>query len=135
MNFLNSMLGAIDGVKGWQQIIDYINKEATGANWGWLTTLLGTLSTVLWVLLVLVGAAGSIYAIYINIKMAKAKSAEKRNKNKKRLINIIVTIVVVIVLILFFNTLLPIILNSFNIFDPIASGSSGQTAARLFLHM
>lgn len=135
MNFLNSMLGAIDGVKGWQQIIDYINTNGGGADWGWLTTLLGTLSTVLWVLLVLVGAAGSIYAIYVGVKMARAESAEQRDENKKRLINIIVTIVVVIVLILFFNTLLPIILNSFNIFDPIASGSSGQTAARLFLHM
>ena len=136
MNFLNSMLGGIPGgVPSWQDVIDYINETATGANWGWLSTLLGTLSTVLWVLLVLVGAAGSIYAIYVGVKMARAESAEQRDENKKRLINIIVTIVVVIVLILFFNTLLPIILNSFNIFDPIASGSSGQTAARLFLHM
>ncbi len=85
--------------------------------WGWVETLMSTLSTVMWILLALVGAAGGIYALYVGIKMARAESAEMRDENKKRLINIIVSIVVVIVLILFFNTFLPAILDAFGVFD------------------
>lgn len=133
MNFLNSLLGA----SSWNQIIaNYLSDS----KWNWLSTLLGTMSTVLWVLLVLVGAAGSIYAIYVGVKMARAESAEQRDENKKRLINIIVSIVVVIVLILFFNTFLPMILDGFGVFNEIGEGDkgTGKTAVQMvqtFLHL
>ena len=112
----------------WQDVINYINKSGNG-DWSWLSSILGPLSTVLWVLLVLVGAAGSIYAIYVGVKMARAGSAELRDENKKRLINIIVTVVIVIVLILFFNTLLPLILGAFGIFDPITGNPEAESVA------
>ena len=112
MNFLNSML--TDVAFSWNEVLGKLND----GEWGWVRTLMGTLSTVLWVVLALVGAAGSIYAVYVGIKMARSESAEQREENKKRLINIIVSIVVVIVLIIFFNTFLPAILDGFGVFNP-----------------
>lgn len=122
-----SMLGAL--ASSWNDVIDKVNKpNADGTismDWGWVTKIMGPLSTVLWVMLILVGAAGSIYAVYVGVKMARAESQEQRDENKKRLINIIVSIVVVIVLILFFNTFLPMILDAFGIFGKEnASGSA-----------
>lgn len=101
----------------WTGVLDQVG--GAEGQWGWVYTLMGTLSTVMWVILALVGAAGGIYAIYVGIKMARAESAEQRDENKKRLINIIVSIVVVIVLIIFFNTFLPAILNAFGVFNSV----------------
>ena len=119
---------------GWGGLLTDLDKET----WGWLSTLMGTLSTVLWVLLALVGAAGGIYALYVGIKMARADSAEARDENKKRLINIVVSIIVVIVLIIFFNTFLPAILDAFGVFNKIedptqAAPSAIQFARTLFM--
>ncbi len=141
MNFLNAMLGKLDGISGWPDIVD-----KAGTQFGWVSSLLNVLSTVLWVLLAIVGAAGGIYALYVGIKMARADSAEARDENKKRLINIVVSIVVVIVLILFFNIFLPMILNAFGVFDkkagekdpdPNAGGNMLTiiNTAKTFLHM
>ena len=116
MKFLGSMLGVISN---WNDL--FTQEGVDAGQWGWVKTLMGTLSTVLWVILALVGAAGGIYSIYVGIKMARAESAEQRDENKKRLINIIVSIVVVIVLIIFFNTFLPMILDAFGVFNPIVS--------------
>ncbi|MBE7075758.1 MAG: hypothetical protein E7375_01650 [Clostridiales bacterium] len=109
-------------LSSWQQVVDYI--KGVNGDWGWLSSILVPMSTVLWVLLVLVGVAGSIYAVYVGVKMARAESAEQRDENKKRLINIIVSIVVVIALILFFNTFLPMILGAFGIFDPVVESTA-----------
>lgn len=112
MNIL-SMLGAGEATKTiYWNWTDYVTNMG-GENAGWVSTLLGVMSTVLWIVLALAGAAGAIYAVYVGIKMARADSAEAREENKKRLINIIVTIVVVIVLIVFFNSFLPAILSAF----------------------
>ncbi len=113
---MNNLLGEL--ATSWNDVVNIINGSGQG-DWTWLTNILNPLSVVLWVCMVLVGAAGAIYAIYVGIKMARAESAEQRDENKKRLINIIVSIVVVIVLILFFNTLLPMILSAFGIFNPV----------------
>ena len=95
----------------WAQFIENHNGDGS-TSWTWLTPLLNVLSTVLWVALAIIGAAGAIYAVYVGVKMARADSADAREENKKRLINIIVSIIVTIVLIIFFNTFLPMILDS-----------------------
>ena len=92
-----------------------------GFDLGWIEQLLTALEWILWVALILVGACGAVYAIYVGVKMARADSSEQREEAKKRLINIIVAIVVTIALILFFNLLLPVILNAFNVFDELAN--------------
>ena len=92
-----------------------------GFDLGWIKELLTALEWILWVALILVGACGAVYAIYVGVKMARADSSEQREEAKKRLINIIVAIVVTIALILFFNLLLPVILNAFNVFDELAN--------------
>lgn len=131
------MRGLLNVLSSWQDVLNHINDTEKGT-WEWLSKVLVPMSTVLWVLLILVGAAGSIYAVYVGVKMARAESQEQRDENKKRLINIIVSIVVVIVLIVFFNTLLPMILDAFKVFDKtVTDPSAGQSivnTARVFLH-
>ena len=87
-----------------------------GFDLGWIKELLTALEWILWVALILVGACGAVYAIYVGVKMARADSSEQREEAKKRLINIIVAIAVTIALILFFNLVLPLILDSLNVF-------------------
>ena len=102
----------------WTQLI-----ENTGAeNLGWISNLLSALEWILWVGLILVGACGAVYAIYVGVKMARADSSEQREEAKKRLINIIVAIVVTIALILFFNIVLPLILDQLDVFDSYEQG-------------
>jgi len=126
----NGLLGI---ATSWADFIK--NHEGDGSgNWSWLTPLLNVLSTVLWVALAIVGAAGAVYAVYVGVKMARADSGEAREENKKRLINIIVSIVVTIALIIFFNTFLPMILDTF-IGYKAADPDGGGTALRLLLHM
>ncbi len=116
----------IDGISDW-------NSVAGKLGGGWISDILSSISWVLWVGLILVGAVGSIYAIFIGIKMARAESAEQREEAKKHLINVIVSIVVVIALILFFNSLLPVILNAFDIFDGIVESGTAGSALSLLL--
>lgn len=135
MNFLNALLGKVDGINSWTDVANKAGPQFAA----WVPQLLEVLSTVLWVLLALVGAAGGIYALYVGIKMARADSAEARDENKKRLINIIVSIVVVIVLILFFNLFLPMVLNAFGVFDPPKTGGDSikmlVETTKTFLHL
>lgn len=108
-------LPAENGVFTWETLAGYFGEG------NWISTLLSSISWILWVALILVGACGAVYAIYVGVKMARADSSEQREEAKKRLINIIVAIVVTIALILFFNLLLPVILNAFNVFDELAN--------------
>ena len=101
----------------WSEIAD---KVQGGGDW--LPKLLTSIEWILWVALILVGACGAIYAIYVGVKMARADSSEQREEAKKRLINIIVSIVVTIALILFFNLILPLILNSLGVFESYQGG-------------
>lgn len=112
MSFLRGMMNI---ASSWNDVVSKLPAE-DGVSWDWISKILVPISTALWVLLILVGAAGSIYAVYVGVKMARAESQDQRDENKKRLINIIVSIVVVIVLIIFFNTFLPMILDSLGIF-------------------
>ena len=108
----------------WSQVIENYVSEGTG---GWLAQLLSTLEWVLWVALIITAAAGAIYAIYVGVKMARAESSDQREEAKKRLINIIVAIVITIALILFFNILLPMILDATGVFkSAFGSGSEGD---------
>ena len=99
----------------WSTVIGELDK--TGTDYEWLSKLLSSIEWVMWIALILVGACGAIYAIYVGVRMARADSSEQREEAKKRLINIIVSIVVTIALILFFNIVLPLILNSLGVFD------------------
>lgn len=97
----------------WRDLITKYGLE----NYGWLDDLLTSVEWILWIALILVGACGAVYAIYVGVRMARADSSEQREEAKKRLINIIVSIVVTIALILFFNLILPLILDSLGVFD------------------
>ena len=103
---------------------EYASKHA---DYSWIKDLLGAIEWVLWVALILVGACGAVYAIYVGVKMARAESSDQREEAKKRLINIIVAIVVTIALILFFNLLLPLILDSFNFTETTGDGNEDNT--------
>lgn len=119
------MVTILDGIASWADVAKELDA-------GWISDVLNAISWVLWVALILVGAVGAVYAIFVGIKMARAESAEQREEAKKHLINIIVAIVVVIALILFFNNLLPLILDSFGIFDKMG-GDAGDAALSLLL--
>lgn len=93
-----------------------------GENSGWIVDLITAVEWILWIALILVGACGAVYAIYVGVKMARADSSDQREEAKKRLINIIVSIVVTIALILFFNLILPLILNSLGVFKSYQGG-------------
>lgn len=110
----------------WSDIIEDYGGEAAS---GWLPSLLNTLEWVLWVALIIVAAAGAIYAIYVGVKMARAESSDQREEAKKRLINIIVAIVVTIALILFFNLLLPLILDATGVFESAFGTQEGEQTA------
>ncbi len=130
--YMEEKMGSLMAVSSWGDVVKKIEDAKTplASNWSWLFTLMDTLSVILWVCLALVGAAGGIYCLYVGIKMARADSADQRDENKKRMINIIVTIVVVILLIVVINVFLPMILDAFNVFDPISQTTddgTGQT--------
>ncbi len=121
----------------WSQIIQEYLQDGTD---NWLSKLLGVLEWVLWVALIITAAAGAIYAIYVGVKMARAESSDQREEAKKRLINIIVAVVVTIALILFFNLLLPLILDATGVFesafgDPGAGGESLAVIAKTLLRI
>ena len=99
----------------WSEVIGTL--DPGNENYGWLTKLLNSIEWVMWIALILVGACGAVYAIYVGVKMARADSSEQREEAKKRLINIIVSIVVTIALILFFNVVLPLILDGLDVFE------------------
>ena len=123
------MLLKIDGITTWG---DLAGKITTGAT-SWIGTLLNAINWILWIALILVGACGAVYAIYVGVKMARADSSEQREEAKKRLINIIVSIVVTIALILFFNIVLPVILNEFDVFDGLQN--QGGEAIRTIINI
>lgn len=114
----------------WGALADKLNSSG---NWGWLSTLLGVVDTILWVVLILVGAVGAIYAVYVGVKMARADSAEAREESKKRLINIIVSIAVTAGLILFFNILLPVILSSLGVFGDLTTQGAAIETVRAII--
>ena len=109
----------------WSTVIGNLDK--TGTDYEWLSKLLSSIEWVMWIALILVGACGAVYAIYVGVKMARADSSEQREEAKKRLINIIVSIVVTIALILFFNIVLPLILDGLDVFESYKTNGNDPT--------
>ena len=79
-----------------------------------LSDAFDTISLVLWIILGVVGAVGMIYSVYLGIQLARAEDQGKRDEAKKHLITVLIAIGVTLLLILFFNTLLPAILDAFS---------------------
>ena len=102
MNTISTILNA------WTKFV-----QESGNETQWLEKFFEVLYPVLYAILAITGAAGAVYAIFLGISMAKADTTEKREEAKKRMINTIVAVVVAIALILFFNEILPLILNAF----------------------
>lgn len=101
MNFLSNLLG-------WANLF-----PAANTTYGWMGKVFGTISIVLYVLMGLVGAVGAIYAIYLGVQLARAEDQSKRDDAKKHLITVLIAVAVTVVLILFFNELLPLIVQAF----------------------
>ena len=100
MNFLNILAA------GWSDIF-------TGTDYKWMGDIFSTISIVLYIIMGLVGAAGAVYAIYLGVQLARADEQSKRDDAKKHLITVLIAVAVTIVLVLFFNLLLPVIVNAF----------------------
>ena len=79
----------------------------------WMSDVFGPISIVMYIIMGVVGAAGAIYAIYLGFQLAKAEDQSKRDEAKKHLITVIIAVAITIVLVLFFNELLPLIVNAF----------------------
>ena len=86
---------------------------ADDETYGWMGQIFGTISIVLYIIMGIVGAAGAIYAIYLGIQLARADEQSKRDDAKKHLITVLIAVAVTIVLVLFFNLLLPMIVDAF----------------------
>lgn len=99
----------------------------TGKQYGWMGNIFGTISIVLYVIMGLVGAAGAVYAIYLGVQLARAEDQGKREDAKKHLITVLVSVAVTVVLILFFNELLPLIVQAF-IGKDVANPTQPDTA-------
>ena len=87
--------------------------DGYGEKFGWIGNVFGPISIVLYIILGLVGAAGAIYAIYVGIQLARAEEQSKRDEAKKHLITILIAVAVTVVFIVFFNELMPMIVEAF----------------------
>ena len=82
-------------------------------NLGWLVNLFNVLYPLLYAIMAVTAAAGAVYAIVLGINLARAEDQSKRDEAKKRLITTIIAVAVTILLIVFFNELLPLIIQQF----------------------
>ena len=115
MNFLSNLLG-------WANLFPPEDKT-----YGWMGQIFGTISIVLYIIMGIVGAAGAIYAIWLGIQLARADEQSKRDDAKKHLITALIAVAVTIVLVLFFNELMPLIVQAFigqDINNPTKPGGS-----------
>lgn len=90
----------------------------------WVGNLFQYLYPILYAILAVVGAAGVIYAVVLGINLAKAEDQSKRDEAKKRMITTIIAVAVTLVLIIFFNELLPLII------DAIRKGTIDETTPK-----
>ncbi len=109
-NFLSKLLG-------WSQYFPVKpsdpNKVDPNYKYYWVGEIFGPISIVLYIIMGLIGAAGAIYAIYLGIQLARADEQSKRDEAKKHLITVLIAVAVTVVLIVFFNELMPMIVNTF----------------------
>ena len=82
-------------------------------NYTWLTQLFSVLYPLLYAIMAVAAAAGAVYAIVLGINLARADDQSKRDEAKKRLITVIIAVAVTILLVVFFNELLPLIIDKF----------------------
>ena len=83
------------------------------AGFEWLANLFSVLNPILYAIMAVVGAAGAIYAIILGINLAKAEDTSKRDEAKKHLITVLIAVAITIALVLFFNLLMPMIIQAF----------------------
>lgn len=102
MNNLSNLLAIANGWQG-----------RFGGDYQWMSDIFGALSLVLWIIFGIVGAVGAIYAIWLGIQLARAESDDKRTEAKNHLITVIIAVAVTLALVLFFNYLLPLIIDAF----------------------
>lgn len=111
------MMNVLSRLLGWTSI--FPATPAVGQNWDpnykyyWVGDVFGPISIAMYIIMGLVGAAGAIYAIYLGVQLARADDQTKRDDAKKHLITVLIAIAITVVLILFFNELMPIIVQSF----------------------
>lgn len=99
-NFVSNLLG-------WTTLFP---NEGT---YSWMNKVFGPISIVLYIIMGIVGAAGAIYAIYLGVQLARADEQGKRDEAKKHLITVLIAVAVTILLVVFFNELLPLIVQAF----------------------
>lgn len=120
LNFISSMLG-----NAWTDLANNYSELS------WVGQLFEYLYPILYAILAVVGAAGVIYAVVLGINLAKAEDQSKRDEAKKRMITTIIAVAVTLVLIIFFNELLPLIV------DAIRKGTINEvtpTSGSGFIH-
>lgn len=100
-------------INSWDSYFDKIFSDSPDARAA-ATQTMNIVSLVLWIILAVVGVAGVIYSIYLGVKLARAEDQSKRDEAKKHLITVVIAIVVTLVLVVFFNTVLPLILEAVN---------------------
>ena len=110
-NFLSRLLGW-SSIFSPEKLKDNFG-EKYAEQFGWINSVFTPISIVLYIILGIVGAAGAIYAIYLGIQLARADEQSKRDEAKKHLITVLIAVAVTVVLIVFFNELMPMIVNTF----------------------
>ncbi len=106
-NFLSRLLGW-SSIFSPEKLKDNFG-EKYAEQFGWINSVFTPISIVLYIILGIVGAAGAIYAIYLGIQLARADEQSKRDEAKKHLITVLIAVAVTVVLIIFFNELMPMI--------------------------
>ncbi len=89
------------------------NNTTWPENYAWLTNLFEVLYPLLYAIMAVASAAGAVYAVVLGINLARAEDQSKRDEAKKRLITTIIAVAVTILLVVFFNELLPLIIDEF----------------------
>lgn len=110
------MRNIISLLGGWSS--DFWTQEGL-EQYDWLPKLFEVLYPLLYAIMAVAAAAGAIYAIVLGINLARADDQSKRDEAKKRLITVIIAVAVTILLVVFFNELLPLIIQAF--VDPAGS--------------
>ena len=84
----------------------------TSGAYAWVKNVYSVLTPMLWAIMAVVGAAGGIYAIILGVNLARAEDQSKRDEAKKRMIWTLLAIALTILLVVFFNEILPIIIEN-----------------------
>ena len=97
---------------GWAGLFTPPAGQEETYKYGWVAQVFGPISIVMYILMGLIGAAGAVYAIYLGIMLAKAEDQSKREEARKHLITVLIAVACTVVLVLFFNELLPLIVDA-----------------------